>query len=146
VVAAKVHAEAMAAVHAAAMPEGEAWDAAAIATQLALPGSFGLIDPEGGMVLARAVAGEAEILALAVVPRLRRQGRGAALLAAAERWAAEGGARAMYLEVAVDNRPAGALYRRAGYLPAGRRRAYYRDGRDALVLRKPLSPAAAAGG
>jgi ribosomal-protein-alanine N-acetyltransferase len=136
----------MAAVHAAAMPVGEAWSAAAIAAQLTLPGTFGLVDPEGGMVLARVAADEAEILALAVIPQARRQGRAAALLAAAEARAAAGGARAMYLEVADDNGAARALYARAGYSLAGQRRAYYRDGGDALVLRKPLSPAAAPGG
>jgi len=146
VVAGTGHAEAMAAVHATAVPDGEAWDAAAIAGQLALPGTFGLVDPEGGMVLARVAADEAEILALAVIPRARRQGRAAALLAAAEEQAAAGGARTMYLEVADHNGAARALYARAGYVPAGRRRGYYRDGSDALVLRKPLSPAAATGG
>lgn len=58
----------------------------------------------------------------------------------------------MYLEVADRNGAARALYARAGYVPAGRRRGYYRDGDDALVLRKPLKPteslhpAAATGG
>ena len=69
----------------------EAWSAAAIAAQLALPGTFGLIDPAGGMVLARVAADEAEILALAVAPPARRQGRGAALLAG--RRGAGGGGR-----------------------------------------------------
>ena len=128
----------MAAVHAAAMPAGEVWDAAAIAGLLALPGTFGLIDPQGGMVLARVAADEAEILALAVAPPLRRQGSGAALLAAAEARAAQAGARTMYLEVAEPNQPARALYARAGYAIAGRRRGYYRDGSDALLLCKQL--------
>lgn len=145
-----MHAAVMAAVHAAAMPDGEAWGEAAIAAQLALPGTFGLLDPEGGMVLARVAADEAEILALAVHPQARRRGRAAALLEAAEAAAAQAGAGTMYLEVAEANRPARGLYTRAGYLLAGRRRAYYRDGDDALLLRKPLvpefSPGAAAGG
>ena len=140
------HAEAMAAMHAVAMPEGETWDAAAIAGLLSLPGTLGLVDPGGGMVLARVAADEAEILALVVIPRVRRQGRGAALLEAAEAWATRGGAEAMYLEVADGNPTARALYVRSGYALVGRRRAYYRDGGDALVLRKRLSPAAAPGG
>jgi ribosomal-protein-alanine N-acetyltransferase len=136
----------MAAVHLAAMPPGEAWSGAAFAAQLALPGTFGLIDPAGGMVLARAAGGEAEILALAVAPSGRRQGRGARLLAAAEAEAARRGGGAMYLEVAETNAPARALYGRAGYREVGRRRAYYPDGGDALVYEKRLSPAAAGGG
>jgi [ribosomal protein S18]-alanine N-acetyltransferase len=140
-VAGPLHAPAMAAIHAAAMPAGEAWDAAAIATQLALPGTFGLLDPRGGMVLARVAGGEAEVLTLAVAPPARRQGIGAAMLAAAEACAAEGGAAAIFLEVAEHNSAARALYADAGYGIVGRRRSYYRDGGDALVLRKAL-PAA----
>ena len=136
----------MAAIYAAVMPDGDAWDAAAIAAQLDLPGTFGLIDPEGGMVLARVAADEAEILGLAVVAEARRRGRGTALLAAAEAAAAAGGAAVMYLEVADHNAAARALYRRAGYVRSGLRRGYYHDGSDALVLRKPLSPAAATNG
>jgi ribosomal-protein-alanine N-acetyltransferase len=138
VVAGTAHAAAMAAIQAQAMPDGEAWGEAAIAAQLTLPGTFGLVDPQGGMVLARVAADEAEILTLAVAPPARRQGRAAALLAAAEARAADAGARTMYLEVAEPNAPARALYARAGYGLAGRRRAYYRDGSDALLLSKGL--------
>jgi ribosomal-protein-alanine N-acetyltransferase len=52
----------------------------------------------------------------------------------------------MFLEVATNNWAARALYSAAGYAEVGRRRRYYPDGSDALVLRAPLSPAAAAGG
>src|SRR3954468_196357 len=119
-VASPIHAAAMAAVHAACFPSGDAWTAAAIAEQLALPGTFGLVAPEGGMVLARMAADEAKILTLAVAPALRRRGHGAALLAAAERAAAARGAATMYLEVAEDNGAARAMYVAAGYVSAGR--------------------------
>lgn len=133
-----LHAEALAEVHAAAMPEGETWNAAAIASLLVLPGTFGLADAECGMVLARVAADEAEILTLAVPPNRRRQGRGSMLLAAAEAGAAGAGATAMYLEVAERNEPALALYQRSGYVVAGSRKAYYRDGGMALIMKKPL--------
>ena len=136
----------MAAVHAAAMPPGDSWSAAAIGTQLALPNTFGLLHVRGGMVLAQVVADEAEILALAVTVQARRQGCGAALLQAAEARAAALGARTMYLEVAENNSAARALYHRTGYAVSGRRRGYYADGGDALVLRKPLTPRGAAAG
>ena len=49
----------------------------------------------------------------------------------------------MFLEVAVDNPAAIALYQAAGFVPAGRRRGYYRrqgaDAMDALVLRRTLN-------
>ena len=39
-----------------------------------------------------------------------------AVMAALQRWAAERGARWVYLQVAADNAPARALYRRAGFI------------------------------
>lgn len=134
----------MAAVHALAFPAAGRWDAAAIAAQLAQPGVFGLIEPQGGMVLAREAAGEAEILTIAVAPEARRRGVGRALMLAAAGMAAARGAQAMFLEVAETNAAARALYESLGYRPVGRRKRYYPDGADALVLSCPLSPAAAA--
>lgn len=136
--ASTVHAGALAAIHAACFPPAEQWDEAAIATQFALPGGFGLLDPAGGMVLGRMAADEAEILALAVVPALRRQGLGRELLAAAEAHVRASGGRVVYLEVAAGNAAARALYAAAGYREIGRRSRYYRDGTDALVLARPL--------
>jgi [ribosomal protein S18]-alanine N-acetyltransferase len=48
------------------------------------------------------------------------------------------GAGAMFLEVAAANGPALALYAREGFTEVGRRRRYYSDGTDALVLRRDL--------
>ena len=61
-------AAALAAIHHAAFPPGERWGADAMALQLALPGVFALLHPQGGMVMARLAADEAEILTLAVHP------------------------------------------------------------------------------
>jgi ribosomal-protein-alanine N-acetyltransferase len=146
VVATHVHATVLAAIHAECFPAGARWDATAMAGQLALPDTFGLLDPAGALVLARHAAEEAEILTLAVVPALRRQGRARALLRAASCRAAEAGAEEMFLEVAEHNYAARALYSACGYAEIGRRRRYYPDGSDALVLRAALSPAVAAGG
>ena len=122
------HAAALAAIHAAAFPPGEAWGEDAIALQLALPGAFGLIDERGGMLLGRVAADEAEVLTLAVAPAVRRRGIAAALLRAAmARGQARGGATAMFLEVATGNAAALALYRREGFVEVGRRRRYYAD-------------------
>jgi ribosomal-protein-alanine N-acetyltransferase len=54
--------------------------------------------------------------------------------------AARRGAREMFLEVAEGNAAARALYAGLGAAEAGRRRRYYPDGSDALVLRLALSP------
>ncbi len=94
------------------------------------------------MILARVAADEAEILTLAVAPPSRRAGLGAALLRAAMRHAGRVGARTMFLEVAVTNGAARALYASFGFREAGLRRGYYIDGTDALVLRSgfPAEP------
>jgi ribosomal-protein-alanine N-acetyltransferase len=49
------------------------------------------------------------------------------------------GAAAMFLEVSDRNLPARALYAAAGFAEVGRRRRYYADGSDALVLRRGLA-------
>ena len=135
------HAAALARIHAAAFPPGERWGPDAMALQLALPGIFALFDPRGGMIMARVAADEAEILTLAVHPDARRQGLARALLAEAARHAAAHGATALFLEVALRNTAARALYTGAGFTEVGRRRRYYADGDDALVMRLTLWPA-----
>jgi ribosomal-protein-alanine N-acetyltransferase len=131
------HAAVLAAIHAASFPQPERWGADAMARQVAQPGVFALIDPAGAMLLARVAADEAEILTLAVTPALRRQGRGRALLEAAMRLAAER-ATSLFLEVSAGNLAAQGLYFGAGFREVGRRRRYYADGADALVLRREL--------
>jgi [ribosomal protein S18]-alanine N-acetyltransferase len=141
-----LHAAALAEIHRLSFPAGERWGETTFAAQLVLPDVFGFVLSDAAMVLARVAADEAEILTLAVVPGAREAGRGGALLRAAEERAAAAGARRMFLEVAPGNVAARALYAAAGYAEIGRRRRYYPDGSDALVLARVLSPAAATGG
>ncbi|MGG5820674.1 GNAT family N-acetyltransferase [Falsiroseomonas sp. HW251] len=137
--AAPEDAPALAALHAKAFPPTGRWGADAIRLMLEMPGAFGL-HAKGGFVLARVAADEAEILTLAVAPGHRRRGLGGALLAGAMAQAVLRGAAAMFLEVSEANAAARALYAAAGFAEAGRRRRYYPDGADALVLRRDLSP------
>jgi ribosomal-protein-alanine N-acetyltransferase len=140
-------AAAMAVIHRAAFPPREAWGPDAIGLQLAMPGVAGWCHPDGGMILARVVADEMEVLTLAVDPTARRRGVGTCLLGTAIAWALSGGAATAFLEVAEDNRAAQALYARAGFLPVGRRPRYYPNGADALILRRLLTgPGATAAG
>jgi len=134
----------LAVLHAASLPKGEAWGRDAISLMLAMPGTFAFRADVGGapcgFVMARVPADEAEILTLAVAPDSRRRGLGAALMRAALAEAAARGARAMFLEVSADNEAARALYGGLGFAGVGRRRRYYTDGSDALVLRlAPIS-------
>jgi ribosomal-protein-alanine N-acetyltransferase len=132
----------LAALHAEAFEAS--WDASAFETLLDQPG-MKAVEAADGFILIRTVAGEAEILTLAVRPSARRRGLGADLLAKGLVLALAGGAGRLFLEVAEDNLAARALYARAGFTEAGRRRGYYaRPGgpaADALVLALDLGNA-----
>jgi [ribosomal protein S18]-alanine N-acetyltransferase len=134
----------MAAVHASAFPPADSWSRDVFSLQLALPNVFGLLHPSGGLILIRVAADEAEILTLAVSPDVRRGGIGATLLREATTVAAAMGIRTVFLEVSVANDAAHRLYTRAGFIQAGRRRQYYPDRSDALVLRLDLGESQAA--
>jgi len=129
----------LAAIHATAFPPAEAWGEATMATLLAMPGAVALVaDEEGGMILLRQVADEAEILTFAVAPAARRRGLGRALLETAMVLLAAQGAATLLLEVAEENAAALALYTSAGFAHAATRRDYYGPGRHALLLRRDL--------
>ncbi|MEI4486097.1 GNAT family N-acetyltransferase [Frigidibacter sp. MR17.14] len=137
----------LAALHAESFTAPPPFSAAAFAGFLADPTCFLLTEGErggDGFLLGRALAGEAELLTLAVPPSARRQGAGARLVASFLDAARARGAETAFLEVAEGNAPARALYAAAGFTEAGRRRRYYRhpDGttEDALVLARPLLP------
>lgn len=137
------YAAALAAIHTAAFPD-EPWGVAAFQTQLEMHGVVGLMDPRGGLILLRVTADEAEILTIGVLPRLRRRGIARGLLHAGMAKAAALGAKAIFLEVGTANQAAKALYEAAGFHQVGRRKGYYANGTDALVLRVDL-PSAPAG-
>ena len=84
------------------------------------------------------LAGEAELLRIAVDPARRGEGLARALLAAAEAELAALGIQDLHLEVRVSNAAARGLYEACGWAPAGLRKAYYRDGEDAAIYRKRL--------
>ncbi|HZW16456.1 MAG TPA: GNAT family N-acetyltransferase [Brevundimonas sp.] len=129
----------LAAIHAEAFdrPGETPWSEAAFADLLTQSGVFA-VEAADGFILMRTVADEAEILTLAVRPDARRGGQGARLVGEGVVAAAARGATRVFLEVAEDNVAARALYLRAGFVEAGRRRGYYAaaDGarRDALLL------------
>jgi [ribosomal protein S18]-alanine N-acetyltransferase len=132
----------MAALHASAFADSRAWDADEIATLIAGPGGF-VVSRPGGFVVGRSIAGEAELITIAVSPAARRKGTGRDLLAAFEAEAAARGAETAFLEVAADNLAALGLYRSAGWQETGRRPGYYtRPGQsaDAVTMAKPLAP------
>jgi ribosomal-protein-alanine N-acetyltransferase len=99
-----------------------------------------------GYLVAHRVMDEVHVLSLAVEPGVRRRGAASALLAAALAAERAGGARIAHLEVRATNAAALAFYARAGFREVGRRRRYYPDGDDALLLAAVLVPVRRAGG
>lgn len=128
---------------------GEAWTRSQCAGILSMPGVRLTVARDrgngaAGFSLSRTVADEAELLLIAVEPGHRRRGIGQMLLDHFLEVARAAGASRVHLEVR-DGNPAIAMYRRAGFIPTGRRRKYYRgkDGSefDALTLTRAASTA-----
>jgi ribosomal-protein-alanine N-acetyltransferase len=108
---------------------GEGWTSSQCMGMLSLPGVWlTLAYREGGLVgfaLARAIAGDGELLLIAVRPSWRGCGVGAALLRSVIADAEMRAAERLHLEVRADNR-AIRLYLGNGFLKVGERRGYYR--------------------
>lgn len=138
--------EDLATLHARCFTTPRPWSAVEFNDFLADPLIFLLVEGDAGFLLGRAVAGEAELLTLAVVPEARRRGLARRLVNRFLYQAQLRGADSAFLEVADDNEAARTLYAGAGFVRAGRRRGYYAgpDGQDhdALVLRRSLPLAA----
>jgi ribosomal-protein-alanine N-acetyltransferase len=83
---------------------------------------------------------ELHITVVAVDPAFRRRGLGRGVLAGLLAHGQAAGARHATLEVAAPNGAARALYTAAGFQEAGIRRAYYRNGDDALIQWLKLVP------
>lgn len=131
----------MAALHAAAFTTPRPWSQVEFEDLLANPLVFALHEP-GGFLLGRVVAGEAELLTVAVAPDQRCAGLGHRLVTAFLAEVTRRGGESAFLEVAESNVAARALYAASGFQPVGRRRAYYHrpDGtaEDALILVRSL--------
>ena len=82
------------------------------------------------------LCGELHVLNLATAPAFRRRGVAAKLLQTALAAAARQGLERALLEVRAGNEPAISLYRRFGFRESGRRRRYYADGEDALLMER----------
>lgn len=128
----------LSALHGACFDRG--WDAAAFGEILAMPGaaawSAETDDGPTGFIVLRQAADEAEIITVGTVPEQRRGGLAARLIrhSAGELT----GCARLFLEVAARNSAARALYARLGFNEVGRRRKYYDNGDDALVLARSL--------
>ncbi|MHC1697871.1 MAG: ribosomal protein S18-alanine N-acetyltransferase [Geobacteraceae bacterium] len=93
-----------------------------------------------GYICPMLVLDEGQILNVAVQPSCRGRGIGRMLLEAALEQFRKKGATVVYLEVRPTNRTAISLYTRCGFITAGRRKAYYENGEDAILMKYELHP------
>lgn len=120
-------------------PKGSQWTLHQLETELDTPRALFLVACAGdtvvGHLLAWQILDELELLTIAVHPNHRKQGHGRALLL--ELLAVEN-ASVVFLELRRSNGPARSLYLSQGFLEIGCRKAYYRDGEDAILMRRSL--------
>lgn len=130
------HAAAAADLHARAF--AKPWGVEVFAGYIADPGVVCLGAWAGAgmtaVVLAQSSGDEVEILTIAADPAARRRGYGRALVLAVMEAGRSRGATRCVLDVAHDNTAAIALYKALGFAEVGRRRAYYANGADGLVM------------
>lgn len=131
----------MADLHSVCFVNPRPWSAAEFAALLENPHCFALFHPLG-FLLGRALAGEAEILTLAVDPSARRKGIARALVLSFFDAARSRSAENAFLDVAADNAAAIALYVSCGFAQTGLRRRYYHStggaAVDAILMACPL--------
>ena len=84
------------------------------------------------------IADEMQILNLATAPQFRRKGVAAQLMTRAFSCCPPEQLSSVWLEVRAANRAAITLYQHYGFNKSGIRKAYYRDGEDAIVMVKTL--------
>lgn len=124
---------------------GESWNEHQCRSMLSLPGTQLLIaryDQQAcGFAISREVAGEEELLMIAVDPQYQNKGIGLAILKRLIADAIKNGIEAVFLEVRSNN-PAQNLYRKLGFEKIGLRRAYYtgdnKEKFDAITYKKSL--------
>ncbi|MDX6326075.1 MAG: [ribosomal protein S18]-alanine N-acetyltransferase, partial [Nocardioidaceae bacterium] len=149
-----------------------AWSATVVAEELTNPGRWavvacteggstsnegrldgegdGTVDGEGdgtvtGYAVSRVIGDVADLHRIAVDPDYRRKGLARALLDEVRHGARSEGATRLLLEVSAANHGAVAFYAAEGLVEIDRRRGYYRDGSDALVLQGPVGAPAREG-
>jgi ribosomal-protein-alanine N-acetyltransferase len=122
----------------------DAWSAAGIHKILGDEKSLVYVAEEGkqivGYAAAWTISDEGEITRVAVLEAQRGRGLGRALLQHTQNECVRRGATLIFLEVRESNVAARTLYARCGWIEVGRRKRYYQDGEDALVLRLASHP------
>ena len=125
--------------------DDQAWSEGLVDLELTAPGRVVVAaeqdDALVGYASAAVIADVADLTRIAVRPAERRSGVARDMLAALLAEASERGALRMMLEVDQTNEAALGLYRSVGFEEVARRRDYYGQGVDAVVMElAPLGP------
>ncbi len=127
----------------------DAWSEDAVRGEVLGAGRHALVADEDGAVVGYAITlrsdDVADLQRIAVRPAQRRRGLAARLLEELLDTAGAEGATRCLLEVSATNTGALAFYTGAGFVEIDRRRRYYRDGSDAVVMSRPLGRTAFSG-
>jgi ribosomal-protein-alanine N-acetyltransferase len=130
----------LATLHAESFSDAK-WSTEHFTSNLALPTTQGWIASHEkipqGFILYQIVEDEIEILTFCVTPVARRTGIGHAILNTVLISAKDKNVRRIFLDVAIDNHGALALYVKTGFHVVGKRTAYYLRGSeriDAVLL------------
>lgn len=130
-------------IHSACFSHG--WNESTMRQMLLMPGAVGWIaynrDEPVGIVMYAYSPEQADIVTFAVLPEYRGKHVSDELMRESFHFLTEHGIKEIFLEVAVDNEHAIALYRRHGFQQVGRRPNYYVRGdvkTDAFVMRAEL--------
>jgi ribosomal-protein-alanine N-acetyltransferase len=114
-----------------------------VAEELSRPRATVLVDERdgevAGWIVIWTVVDEIQILEVAVAPAARRRGVATSLLRAALGPEHCNDASVAMLEVRAGNAAAIGLYEKEGFAAVGRRRRFYSDGEDAVLMNRQLS-------
>ncbi len=115
------------------------WSRALFIAELNSPNSFPFVALDSGarvvgFICPMLVIDEGHILDVAVAPAFRGKGIGRLLVEMVIEECRVLGAEFVSLEVRVSNLAAISLYRRLGFIVTGRRKGYYENGEDALLM------------
>ncbi|MBR1777360.1 MAG: GNAT family N-acetyltransferase [Alphaproteobacteria bacterium] len=130
-------------IHCACFDHG--WNESMMRQMLLMPGAVGLIaydrETPAGIVMYAYSPHQADIITFGVLPAYRGKHVSDELMEESFHLLTQKGIEEIFLEVAVNNEHAIALYRRHGFLQVGRRPNYYVRGdvkTDAFVMRTEL--------
>ncbi|MCR5194201.1 MAG: ribosomal protein S18-alanine N-acetyltransferase [Alphaproteobacteria bacterium] len=97
-----------------------------------------IVASQNGFIVWRTVLDESEIITIGVHPDARGAGIAIAMIGLMENEIKKNGANKIFLEVSHKNTAAIKLYEKCGFIVIGKRKQYYSDGSDAILMEKNI--------